>query len=98
MKLIWADQAIEDLADIWEYLTDEISVDIADTQVLRLQKEAEELLVFPTIGRKRDDLQKGLRSLKSGSYLIFYQVGAKSETVEILHVYHGHRDLEALFN
>jgi plasmid stabilization system protein ParE len=30
MKLIWADQALEDLADIWEYLTDEVSVDIAD--------------------------------------------------------------------
>jgi toxin ParE1/3/4 len=98
MKLIWADQAIEDLAQIWEYLHDEISLEIADKQILRLQKDTEGLLLFPTLGRKRDDLQKGIRSISSGSYLIFYQVGTKSETVEILHVFHGHRDLETLFN
>jgi plasmid stabilization system protein ParE len=68
------------------------------TQILRLQKDAEGLLLFPTLGRRRGDLQKGIRSISSGSYLIFYQAGTKSETVEILHVFHGHRDFETLFN
>lgn len=96
MKLIWSDSSLEDLADIWAYLEKNFSLESADAQILRLQTDAESLLVFPLIGRPREDLQKGLRSYKSGSYLIFYQAG--SNTVEILHIYHGRRDLEALFN
>ena len=96
MKLFWADASLEDLADIWEYLERRFSVESADTEILRLQTDAQSLLDFPLIGRPREDLQKKLRSYKSGSYLIFYQVG--SSGVEILHVYHGRRDLETLFN
>ncbi len=96
MRLLWADQSLEDLADIWEYVEQRFSSGTANAQILRLQTDAEELLTFPLIGRSREDLQSGLRSYKSDSYFIFYKVN--SSTVEILHVYHGRRDLEGLFN
>jgi toxin ParE1/3/4 len=54
------------------------------------------LSVHPYLGRPRDkDLRPGLRSFPVGSYLVIYKV--KGEDVLILHVAHGRRDLESLF-
>ena len=51
----------------------------------------------PYMGRRRDgDLRPGLRSLSSGDYVIIHSV-AEDDTVQILHVVHGSRDLGALF-
>jgi plasmid stabilization system protein ParE len=36
----------------------------------------------------------GIRRRPSGSYLIFYRVGA--ETIEVVHILHGARDYERL--
>ena len=74
MKLLWTEQSLEDLADIWEYLDRRFSNETADAQIPRLQKDAEGLLALPLMGRSREDLQRGLRSHKSSSYFIFYQV------------------------
>ena len=53
------------------------------------------LASFLAMGRSRAELQLGLRSFSVENYLIFYrQTGAG---VEILHVAHGARDLEKLF-
>jgi len=49
------------------------------------------------MGRSRDkDLRPGLRSFPIGNYLVIYRV--KGEDVLILHVAHGRRDLETLFD
>jgi plasmid stabilization system protein ParE len=49
------------------------------------------------MGRRRDgDLRPGLRSLASGDYVIIHSV-VEDDTVLILHVVHGSRDLGALF-
>jgi len=50
---------------------------------------------MPGIGRKRDELQPGLLSYPLGNYLIFYQRSAVG--IDVLHVYHGARNLEELF-
>ncbi|MGH9762239.1 MAG: type II toxin-antitoxin system RelE/ParE family toxin, partial [Blastocatellia bacterium] len=48
----------------------------------------------PQIGRARDDLRPGLRSLTVGVYVIIYRVERKD--VLILHVLYGRRDIENL--
>jgi toxin ParE1/3/4 len=49
------------------------------------------LASFPRMGRARDELYPGLRSLVVGNYLVFYRVTATA--VEILRILHGARDL-----
>lgn len=67
MKLLWTEQSLEDLADIWEYLDRRFSNETADAQILRLQKDAEELLALPLMGGSREDLQQGLRSHRANA-------------------------------
>jgi len=47
------------------------------------------------MGRQRNELRPGYRSFAVGQYLILYR--AVEKRVEIMHVLHGKRDLDALF-
>ncbi len=49
----------------------------------------------PYIGRRRDQLRSGYRSFPVSEYLIFYRVSKPG--VQIMHVVHGRRDLQAYF-
>jgi toxin ParE1/3/4 len=49
----------------------------------------------PLIGRKRPELQEGLRSFPVGRFIIFYQ--PREEGVYIVHVVRGAMDLETVF-
>jgi toxin ParE1/3/4 len=59
------------------------------------------LAANPELGRQRRFRNPRLRNVRSfrvsgfDNYLIFYR--AVSEGIQVLHVYHGARDLEALF-
>jgi toxin ParE1/3/4 len=46
------------------------------------------------LGRQRDELRPGYRSFPVGQYLILYRV--TDESVEIMHILHGKRDLGAV--
>lgn len=50
----------------------------------------------PGIGRKRDNLKPGSRSITEGDYVIIYRL--KQNTVEILRILHGRRDIESIFH
>jgi plasmid stabilization system protein ParE/Arc/MetJ-type ribon-helix-helix transcriptional regulator len=50
------------------------------------------LSTHPYLGRKRDDLRPGLRSLAIGSYVVVYRIEGKD--VLIPHVVHGRRDIK----
>lgn len=54
----------------------------------------EPLRLHPYMGRARDDLRLGLRSLSVERYLVICHVLA--DTVEIVGVIHGSRDIVAL--
>ena len=53
------------------------------------------LAQHPYLGRTRDDLQPGVRSLAVGDYLIIYRVD--NADVLILRVLRGNRNLSAMF-
>jgi toxin ParE1/3/4 len=46
------------------------------------------------MGRRRDELRKGLRSFPHGRYVIFYRIGEPG--VQIVRVLEGERDLPPL--
>jgi toxin ParE1/3/4 len=54
------------------------------------------LSLMPRIGRRREDLATGLRSVLSGQHVIFYREAEKM--IEILRIYHAHEDIEHKFS
>ena len=74
-KVLRRPQAVQDLYDIWDYISRD-NVDAADG-LLRLFDEKLRLLSnAPGIGKQREDLSPGLRSFVVGEYLLFYRVVA----------------------
>ena len=61
-QLIIADQAIEDLMEIWLYIASD-SIRGADKFIDFLYEKCMDLCSAPEIGRKRDELLPGLRCL-----------------------------------
>lgn len=93
-RLILADQAQEDLVDIWLYIASD-SPQAADHFVAFLHEKCASLCDSPEIGRERDELIPGLRSLPVKKYTIFYRI--TPATLEIVRVLSGYRDIASLF-
>jgi len=53
-----------------------------------------QLSQHPHLGRRRDDLRAGLRSVTVDNYIIIYRV--EGSNVRILHVVHGRRDIKSV--
>jgi toxin ParE1/3/4 len=86
-----------ELDNIWYYIARESgSVEVADRLIDSITHRFFLLASHPYVGRRRDrDLRPSLRSFPVGEYVIIYRI--EGEDVMILHVTHGHRDMEALF-
>ena len=90
MKLVLSFRAKEDLFEIWEFIADHDEV-AADRYIDHLRDRASELLHFPELGRARDEIHPGLRSLLARNHLIFYRL--EDEEVQVLRILHGSMDL-----
>jgi toxin ParE1/3/4 len=84
-----------DLLEILAYIAVD-NVDAALSMYDRFYGCFEMLAVSPAAGRRREELEAGLRSFPLGSYVVFYR--ARLETIEVIRVLHGSRDIDALFN
>jgi toxin ParE1/3/4 len=67
----------------------------ADAWVDRLDAKLRLLAAQPLMGRARDELSPGVRSLPFGRYVIFYL--PLSDGIEVLRVLHSAQDFEAIF-
>jgi toxin ParE1/3/4 len=94
-QLVWAPKARRDLIDIWKYFARTASPDIADQLLRDIGIAAERLKHHPFIGRPRDELTNGLRSLLVHPHLIFHRV--TETTVDIARILHQRRDIVAAF-
>ena len=83
-----------DLAEIQDYISRDHPA-AARRLVQSLQARCLAIAATPNIGRPRDSLMKGLRSVTFGNYLIFYSVGHDDITVE--RILHGRRDVDRQF-
>lgn len=86
-------RARRDILEIWERIAQD-SLQHADLFVDRLVRQFQLLGQNPYLGRKRDELIAGSRSIALGDYLVFYSV--TNPGVRVLHVVHGRRNLERL--
>ena len=73
-RLQIADAADDDLAAIAQYAAATWGEDQADRYVQRIFDALSHLLLFPEIGRKRDELTPGLRSHPVGQHVAYYLV------------------------
>lgn len=91
-------QAEAELDDTWYYIVKESgSVEIADRFIDTLTRHFYLLAKNPHIGRRRDqEFRFGIRSFPVGNYLILYQI--EEESVLIMHVIRGSRDIKALLD
>ena len=91
-KIIWSDAAIADLHEIWAYLAQH-DPQAAVRMGRGILAHVRVLANFPYIGPAYLRGSRGtLREIVVRPYRIFYDVSEDSQSVEILHVWHGARD------
>ena len=94
-KIRVSPEARSELESIWLYIARESgSTDIATRVTDSIAQRFWLLNRHSNLGRRRDDLRPGLRSLTAGDYIIIYRI--EKDTVVILHIFHGSRDISGL--
>ncbi len=88
--------AQQDLVEIWSVLDDRHGGDVADQCLDALQKKFLQLQQFPGLGRSREDLAPGLRSIVVREIVILYR--SMEGLVVIVRVVHGRRDLKRIIS
>lgn len=92
-KLIWTDQAINDLDDIGNYIA-ENSEKYAKLTVKKLFERTDILKTFPLTGRiVPEKNEENVRELIEGNYRIIYEI-VSLEQINVLAVYHSARNLK----
>jgi toxin ParE1/3/4 len=77
--------ARRDFQEIHDYFA-ERDADTALDFLTQLQLMCDKLVQMPQMGRRRDELRKGLRSFPVEDYIIFYQlIGSDIKIVRVLH-------------
>jgi addiction module RelE/StbE family toxin len=90
-KVLWTENAIEDLLAIKEYISED-SADRAESWILELFNSWESLINLPTRGRTVPEFkQENLRELLIDDYRLVYRI--KKTSIEIITVFEGHRQL-----
>ena len=91
------EQAIDDLADIYEYIASD-NPDAAERLVLSLVSAFDRTADYPEIGRSAEQVGPGFRLLSRGNYLLIYRVLLDERCIELLRVVHRARDWPSLLN
>ncbi len=87
-------QAEADILEIWDYIAENSLVE-ADRWVDRLDEKLALWATQPMMGRERDELATGVRSLPFGRYVVFFE--PLSDGIDVIRVLHGSRDIDATF-
>ena len=83
--------AEEDLGQIFDYTELEFGLEQAVQYLSEIEQMFYGLCDNPMLGRERKEIRKGLRSIPSGSHVIFYRV--LTHQVRVVRVLHASRDL-----
>lgn len=82
--------AEEDLTNIWLYTVQEWGALQADDYLDQLEYGILQLQENPKLGRPRDDVRAGYRSLSVNQHMIYYNIS--QSTIHIVRVLHGKMD------
>lgn len=93
-RVIYAPEAEADILAIARRIAED-NLAAAEGFIESIDTKAHLLLTAPEMGLRRDELAPGLRSFPVGNYVIFYRVAKRG--IEVARVFHGARDIPALF-
>jgi len=94
VRVAWSSGAEKDLLQIWNYLAREASIENANRQIEKIRQLSRLLSEQPQAGRLRNSLIRGIRSIATPPYVLFYRLS--DDAVQIVRVVHGKRDIEAI--
>lgn len=92
--LQFTDRARADLNDIWDHIAQD-NPSAARKYIATLLDKMLLLLQSPQLGRQRDDLRPGMRTMPVGNHVIFYKQVDKG--IKIIRVLSGYRDITSMF-
>ena len=93
-RLSVSPDAKDDLVEVFLFIAQD-NPEAARRMHSRFQQTFLTIASQPSIGRSRDELALGIRSLAVGGYVIYYRKAGR--VVRILRLLHGARDIERLF-
>lgn len=93
-RVVFAPEAEAQLLELYRYLADAATAEIADRYVTQVIDYCEGLATYPIRGTARDDIRPGLRttSYKKRTVIAF---AVTEEVVSVLGIFHGGRDYES---
>ena len=94
-RLVWSADAEDDLIQLLRYGAREWSQDVSEAHGQTIWQSWSRLLQHPELGRLRDDLIPGLRSIVINPHVVFYRVS--DDAIEIVRVIHQREDTETVF-
>ena len=94
-RITRSSEADDDLVSCWLYGANEWSPEQADEHLFEIESICERLLDNPELGKSRDELVVGVRSIVIRPHVVFYRV-SKTE-IEIVRVVHQRKDVGAVF-
>jgi toxin ParE1/3/4 len=85
----------QDIDEIINYTEAEYGFDQAVKYLGELEEVFIQLIQNPKLGKKREEVKRGLRSISKGEHTIFSRV--MSDRIRIVRVLHGSRDIPKHF-
>ena len=92
----WSPEAEQDLFDMRAYVRRVASAAVADKRLREIHHIGWLLGRSSELGKARDDVRAGLRSIPVDRYVLFYRI--TKEAVEIVRVLDERRDVDAIFD
>ncbi|MCX7045710.1 MAG: type II toxin-antitoxin system RelE/ParE family toxin [Candidatus Sumerlaeota bacterium] len=93
-SLLLTPAAIRDVENIHDYIAAD-KPQAAIRFIRTLEEKCELLAESPGLGKRRDELARGLRSHAVGNYVIFYRPSKSG--IEVIRILHGGRDIPSIF-
>ena len=84
-------EADQDLEDIFDYTEREFGIDQAIEYLSGFEGIIAKLVHNPGLGKKREEIREGLRSLLKDKHVVFYRI--LDNRIRIVRILHGSRDL-----
>jgi len=85
-KIVKSPLAEDDLIDIWQYSYKKWGVDKAVEYLLQLDTGIKGLASNPEIGKARENIRRGYRSIQINRHVIYYRID--TEFIDIIRVLH----------
>jgi plasmid stabilization system protein ParE len=94
-RVVFSPEAVEQLAELYRYIAEAASPDVAAQYTEAIVSYCESLDTFPLRGSQRDDVRPGLRitNYKKRAVIAF---DVDTEVVSIIGVFYGGQDYETV--